>query len=139
MIVGKIIDSIAHVAYNVKDMQKSLDFYCGFLGFTHAFSLTNDKGEPWIEYIKAGPDQFIELFYSPADREFTPSKSTNNHICLDVEDILEVEKALTEANLEIVIPLKGREGANWQIWSKDPDGNFIEFMYVHPDSQQARA
>ena len=134
-----LIDGIAHVAYNVKDMQKSLDFYCGFLGLEHAFSIANDKGEKWIEYIKIAPGQFLELFYGAPDQALTPSSSTDNHICLSVEDCAEVEKALNEAGIEIVISLRGREGANWQIWCKDPDGNYIEFMYVHPDSDQARA
>ena len=76
------ICGIAHLALKTRDMQKSLDFYCGVLGLEKAFSLGNP--EPSIEYIKVGNGQFIELFYTtkhPID-DYTV-KSTNNHICLE--------------------------------------------------------
>jgi len=133
-----IIDGIAHVAYNVKDMKKSLDFYTRILGFKHAFTLPA-QGDPRIEYLKICDGQFIELFYDKGEKEPVPPKSTNNHICLSVEDIHEVARVLEEENIELVIPVRGREGSNWQCWCRDPDGNYIEFMYIHPDSQQARA
>jgi lactoylglutathione lyase len=133
-----IIDGIAHLAFVVKDMDKSLDFYTRVLGFKHAFTLPVE-GDPRIQYLKLGPDQFIELFYSRSDADPVRPKSTNNHLCLSVADIHEVARVLEEEGIELVIPVRGREGGNWQCWCRDPDGNYIEFMYIHPDSQQARA
>jgi lactoylglutathione lyase len=131
------IEGIAHIAFRVRDMQKSLDFYCNLLGFKHAFTLRNDEGKPQIEYLKAGDNQFIELFYGdPAGPRVTP-RATNNHICLSVADIHETARALEDRGIELVIPVRGREGANWQCWCRDPDENYIEFMYIHPDSFQA--
>jgi hypothetical protein len=43
-------------------MEKSLDFSCKVLGFTHDFSIKNAQGKPWIEYLKVGGGQFIEFF-----------------------------------------------------------------------------
>ncbi len=130
------ICGIAHLALKTRDMQKSLDFYCGVLGLERAFSLGNP--EPSIEYIKVGNGQFIELFYTtkhPID-DYTV-KSTNNHICLEVEDIFEVEKTLRENGITITIPPKGGSDGNWQCWCQDPDGNNIEFMVISPTSKQA--
>ena len=59
-----MITSLAHVAFHVTDMQKSLDFYCGVLGLTKAFELHDDEGQPWIVYLKVCKGQFIELFYN---------------------------------------------------------------------------
>ena len=45
-------------------MERSIAFYENTMGFTKAFSIKRpETGEPWIEYIYAGGDQFIELFY----------------------------------------------------------------------------
>nr|WP_308737680.1 VOC family protein [Paenibacillus sp. AR247] len=58
-----MIRGIGHLAFDVADMNKSIDFYCGILGFKKAFSIEDDHGNPWIEYIKVREGQFIELFY----------------------------------------------------------------------------
>ena len=131
------INGVAHVAFAAKNMPKTMDFYCNIVGFQHAFTLNDSEGKPKIEYLKLGPDQFIELFYDTSGDAPVYPVSTNNHICLCVEDIHEVERVLNENNIEIVLPVKGREGANWQCWCRDPEGNYIEFMYIHPNSAQA--
>ena len=134
------IENIAHIAFRVADMQKSLDFYCNVLGFIHAFSIKAEDGKPWIEYLKIIDGQFLELFYSKSsDPGKGAPKSTNNHICLSVEDIHETARTLESKGIELVIPVRGREGSNWQCWCRDPDGNYIEFMYIHPDSFQAKS
>ena len=131
------INGVTHVAFNAKNMQKTIDFYCNIVGLQHAFTLNDADGSPKIEYLMLGPNQFIELFYDNSGDAPVYPVSTNNHICLCVEDIFEVERVLNENNIEIVLPVKGREGANWQCWCRDPEGNYIEFMYIHPNSAQA--
>ena len=54
---------IAHAAFNVKDMDKTIEFYEKTLGFRKAFEIARPgTGEPWIVYIYGGGGQFIELF-----------------------------------------------------------------------------
>lgn len=131
------IDGIAHLALTVTDMEKSLDFYCRILGLERAFTL-GPADKPSIEYIKVGQGQFIELFYPKGNEVVTTSRSTNNHVCLEVEDIWEVEKTLKENNITITIPPKGGGAdGNWQCWCRDPDGYHIEFMTISPTSKQA--
>ena len=132
-----MIKGIAHTAYYVSDMETSLKFYETF-GIKRIFSINNDKGEPWIEYLKVAAGQYIELFYS--DESFDPAPMWKNkyyaHLCLSVDDIHEVAKAITDAGYELAIaPNKGAD-SNWQCWTYDPDGNAIEFMQIMPDSLQ---
>ena len=55
---------IAHAAFNVSDMERALRFYRETFGFEKAFELKHpETGEPWIVYVHAGGNQFIELFY----------------------------------------------------------------------------
>lgn len=131
-----MITGIGHSAYNVSDMEKSLKYYCDGLGFTHAFSLQRE-GKPWIEYLHIAGMQFVELFY--ADQIAPPEGISYAHLCLNVDD---AEKTCKELEARGVImtsqPRQGSDG-NTQFWSKDPDGNRIEFMQMSPTSDQAKA
>ena len=132
------IKGIAHLALTVRDMEKSLDFYCRVLGFEKAFTTDRD-GKPWIVYLKAGESQFFELFYPDKDVPDYTLKSTNNHVCLEVEDIFELEKALDEKGWPIDVRPKQGKDTNWQLWVKDPDGNRIELMQYAPGCPQLEA
>ena len=131
-----MITGIAHAAYNTKDMQATLDFYCNKLGFSHAFSLTNDQGEPWIEYVKVAPGQFVEFFYTPP---VAHEQERASHLCFCVDDLVATVAALESKGTVITSPVKVGKDGNSQAWTVDPDGNRIELMQIHPDSKQARA
>ena len=136
MATNPTITGIGHVAYTVQNMDKALEFYCDVLGFTRAFSIARE-GKPWIEYIKVAKGQFLELFYG--DGAFVEGSVSYNHLCLCVDDIFAVEKCLNEHGITLdVLPKTGND-KNWQCWAKDPDGNRIEFMQLHPDSKQMQA
>ncbi len=48
-----MVKGIGHVAFNVKDMERSIAFYENTLGFRKAFSIKKpETGEPWIEWDK---------------------------------------------------------------------------------------
>lgn len=131
------IKQIAHLAFDVADMDQSLNFYCEVLGFTRAFDIRDDQGNPWIEYIKVAEGQFIELFYGGQDKPATPPRPIGfSHLCLEVEDIYETANHLRSHGVKLdVEPVKGKDH-NWQCWAKDPDGNRIEFMQLDPGSPQ---
>ncbi len=124
---------ISHLAFDVSDMEKSLDFYCGKLGFEKAFSLNDENGNPWIEYIKVCTGQFIELFYG--GKKENP-KSAYSHLCLQVEDIYEIQERMEAMGVQIDVPVKQGKDKNMQCWVHDPDGNRIEFMQIMPQSPQ---
>lgn len=128
---------IAHVAYNATDMQRALDFYCKGLGFTHAFSIEDDEGKPWIEYLKVADGQFVELFYSNPEK--TAAGDRYNHLCLKTDDIEAVAQTLKERGIAILTgPSQGKDH-NWQLWVADPDGNRVEIMMIDPTSPQANS
>ncbi len=132
-----MIAGIAHAAYAVPDMAAALDFYVGKLGFTHAFSLKNDKGEPWIEYLMVSPGQFVELFH--AGEGFANPKGSYRHLCLTCTDLPADVAALKSRGAVIRSgPSQGKD-SNWQAWVDDPAGNPIELMQINPDSPQAKA
>jgi len=131
-----MITGIGHTAYNVADMEKSLEYYCKVLGFTHAFSIQDNQNRPWIEYLKIGNGQFLELFYSDS----LPAKGCSYaHLCLEVDDIQEIADRLVAMGAPLDSPPMQGKDTNWQCWSHDPDGNRIEFMQLTPTSPQSKA
>lgn len=128
--------SIGHSAYYVADMKASLYFYVEQLGLEHSFSIQDNEGKPWIEYLKVGNGQFIELFYGGEGNQGSCSYA---HLCLQVADIHACADELEQKGVLIdTLPIQGKD-LNWQCWVHDPDGNPIEFMQIHPESPQAKA
>ncbi len=131
-----MIKGIAHLAFNVKNMDKSINFYCNVLGFKKAFELKKDNGDPWIVYIKIAHNQFIELFYTNPEAEKRDSAVGYSHLCLEVSDIGLIADHLRGKGIILdVEPMQGKDG-NYQCWAKDPDGNRIEFMQMDPNCLQ---
>lgn len=128
------VQGIAHAAFNVTDMQKSLDYYCGVLGFTDAFEMERD-GKPWIRYLRIAQGQFLELFYNRKDDTVG---TAYNHLCLRVDDVQAIADELRPLGL-LTSEVKRGSDHNLQCWSVDPDGNRIEFMQICPESRQYQA
>ncbi|MDO4740474.1 MAG: VOC family protein [Eubacteriales bacterium] len=128
---------IGHLAFNVADMKKSIEYYCNGLGFEHAFSLPNPQtGEPWIEYLHLGGGQFIELFYTKPG--FVNNNNGYTHLCLEVEDCVAAVKEFEARGVNITSQPKQGSDFNIQAWTADPDGNRIEIMQISPESPQAK-
>jgi len=124
-----MITGITHAAFYVTDMQKSVEFYCRVLGLKEAFELKDANGNPWIKYLLAGKNQFVELFYNKPEGSY---KGSFSHLCFEV---VEIEKLCERLGSTI---RHGSDG-NLQCWTKDPDGNPIELMQLSPDSLQSQA
>jgi catechol 2,3-dioxygenase-like lactoylglutathione lyase family enzyme len=132
-----MIKGIGHLAFTVKDMEKMLHFYCDILGFKKLFELRKPDDEPWIIYLKVREKQFIELFYGGKKHvSFTQDNIGYNHLCLEVEDIHEMALHLKNHGLRLDIEPKQGLDLNYQCWVRDPEGNRIEMMQLHPDCPQ---
>jgi lactoylglutathione lyase len=131
---------IGHMAFVVSDMDKALDFYCGKLGFTLFFSLNDDKGQPWLNYLRVKDGSYIELFYNGKERaEQKPNMAGFMHMCLECGDIHATVEALRSKGAPIDAEPKQGSDKNYQAWTHDPDGNKIELMVIDPSSPQANA
>ena len=126
------ISGIAHTAFNVADIHRSLEFYCGGLGLKKLFELKLGDGRT-ICYLKLSERDFIELFYGGSAKGGANAGSYE-HFCLEVEDIRQVEAELKEKGIAFDGPPSQGLDGNFQLWTADPDGNRIEFMQygAHP-------
>ncbi|GEK88646.1 VOC family protein [Alkalibacterium putridalgicola] len=127
-----MIKGIHHKGLQVTDMEKTLHFYCDILGFTHAFDLKDDDGKPWIEYVKVADGSFVEFFYGGTKEE----KHQYDHICFEVEEIEKLAQELRKKEVDFAQELSVGKDTNTQFWLRDPDGNWLEFMELDPQSPQ---
>ncbi|MEK3888316.1 VOC family protein [Bacillus sp. FSL K6-3431] len=135
-----MIKGIGHLAFTVDDMDKSLHFYCEILGFKKLFELNTADNEPWIVYLKVCEGQFIELFYGGSENVTMDDTTIGySHLCLEVIDINEIANHIKSHGLILDVEPKQGLDFNHQCWVKDPDGNRIEFMQMHPDSPQMKS
>src|SRR5215211_3252053 len=83
----KSIVGIGHVAIRVKDIDRTLDFYVGKLGFSEMMRLDRD-GRLWLLYLRITDTQYLEVF-PEAQGDRAPPREANglNHLCLEVDDI----------------------------------------------------
>ncbi len=148
----------SHIAFQVKDMDAMIRFYCDGLGMKTAFLMTSDDtvlyaeeqeeepdeiakkfieaakktpGRKLIRYIEIAPGQFLELFYTygPLEDAGDPSPRYGyQHLSLQVEDI---EAAYRELEAKGIRPdTQIQQGPDYtkQFWIHDPEGNKIELM-----------
>jgi len=135
----KGITSIAHVALKVRNMERSLDFYIGKLGFAEMFRLQRD-GRLNLVYLRITDDQYLELFPNGADDRAPGREATGvNHFCLGVDDIDAVAAELRAAGVTLTVEPKLGADHNYQAWIEDPDGNRIELMQMMPKAMQLAA
>lgn len=123
-----MIKAIAHLAISVADMKQSMRFYQEALGFQPKFSLKDEQGAPWIEYLEVAEDQFVELFYSDRKRENKFGSQSFQHVCFEVTEIERHAQRILDSGWTLVHPVSTGLDFNKQCWTVDPDGNPIELM-----------
>jgi lactoylglutathione lyase len=153
----KAIVGLGHVALKVKDIDRSMAFYNGVLGFPEMLRLHHDDGSLFLIYLRVTDEQYIELF-PDAENDQAPGVNANgvHHFCLTVDRLEPVVEALVAAGGKPYAWTKDASGAsallpsekpvigngldgNRQSWLQDPDGNRIELMEMAPDCLQYQA
>ena len=125
---------IGHMAYRTQNMEAALDFYTRGLEFPHLFSIEDNEGKPWIEYLGTPDGKFIELFHPTASEQ--PAGGGYLHLCLEVDDCAAAVAELEKKGIAIDRYVSMGKDGNYQAWIKDPDGRDIEIMQLGEGSNQ---
>lgn len=135
----KSVSGIGHVAIRVKEIARTLDFYCDRLGFTEMFRLDRD-GRLWLLYLRVNDSQFLEIFPDGEGDRAAPREAIGfHHLCLEVSDLDAAVAELAQAGVALTGAAKTGADGNRQAWIEDPDGHRIELMEMAPDGLQRQA
>jgi len=134
-------NSLGHIAFKVKDLVASLAFYRK-LGFPEMLRLLNDKGEPWIVYLRITDELYLELFPRGVGERVPPENNVGmTHLCLTSPDLDTTEAHLKSVGIPLSRPRNPKPGVdgNRGMWIEDPDGNRIEIMEMAANCIQHQA
>lgn len=129
---------IGHVHLKAADLDRSLAFYCGVLGF----ELTQRFG-PQVAFISAGGYHHhigINTWESRGGRPPAPGTTGLYHLAIlypTRADLADAARRLVAAG----IPLDGASdhGVSEALYLSDPDGNGVELYWDRPAAQWPRS
>ncbi|GIW52004.1 MAG: glyoxalase [Gemmatimonadales bacterium] len=129
---------IGHVHLKVSDLERSLAFYCGVLGF----ELTTRYG-PDAAFISAGGYHHhigLNTWESRGGSRPPPGTTGLYHVAIRYPDRRSLADALLRLQ-EAGIPLLGAadHGVSEALYLEDPDGNGLELYCDRPRDQWPRA
>jgi catechol 2,3-dioxygenase-like lactoylglutathione lyase family enzyme len=122
--------SLDHVAFNVADVERSLDFYAGKLGLGPERVDDYRAGAVPFPSVRINAETILD-FFPPAYHRAAPGGRNVNHIALTLDCTAgEIQAFLAERGIEIAREMTGNFAARgndahaFHIF--DPDGNMLE-------------
>ena len=115
---GIQLNGVNHVVTMVRDTQRSLDFYCGLLGFKQIPSMVDNANITWLQLPSGVMLHLIESNDAPVHPE-------NVHHAFEVEDFDSSRKSLEQSGVAIERDGTRHDGQRFMFF-RDPDGNRVE-------------
>ncbi|HEX2465570.1 MAG TPA: VOC family protein [Thermoanaerobaculia bacterium] len=121
-----------HTMVRVRDLDASLDFYCGKLGMREVRRIENDKGRFTLIFLAAPADldlvsksraPMLELTYNWDDEEYRGGRNFG-HLAFEVDDIYDTCTRLRDGGVTINRP--PRDGR--MAFVRSPDGISVELL-----------
>lgn len=122
---------IRHIALLVSDMKKAEEFYCGVLGYQVEW-----RPDPDNLYLTAGGQDNLALHKGKE----TPAETRLDHFGIVLRQAADVDAwhAHLKSHGAVIIhaPKTHRDGAR-SFYTKDPDGNVLQFIHHPPIAGRA--
>jgi glyoxylase I family protein len=121
-----IAQGMSHVSFPVRDLARSLAFYCDVLGF--APIPRPDLGVPgaWLRAGDAEVHLIAGVGLPPADVPAPVLSPAAHHVAFRIADYQAAADRLRRHELEVI----ETGPAGGQMWVQDPDGNVIELISI---------
>lgn len=118
-----------HAAFQVSDMNSSIDFYTQKLGFKLNFRSVNQEEQEEYAFLEYG-DVRLELIRDLTGEYRKPEirKPYCPHFCLEVKDMKSSVDQLKNQNINIIgEPFEIKDEETW-VYFSDPDNNILEYI-----------
>jgi catechol 2,3-dioxygenase-like lactoylglutathione lyase family enzyme len=126
------IKNVNHVAIALDNFDESLAFYTQKLGFREVDRVKNAQGQTQLVFVQAGPNTFIELAPSNANR---PAGLT--HFGVQVDNVNAAVASLKQRGIMATDPRS--VGEQWMLSSITAPGARIELSELGPQSSLEKA
>lgn len=114
-----------HAMIRVRDVEKSLDFFCNQLGLMETRRTESEEGRFSLIYLATGPNEpEVELTYNWDVPDTYGNARNFGHLAFEVDNIYEACQKLSDAGTTILRP--PRDG--WMAFVKSPDDISIELL-----------
>ena len=126
---------LRHIALNVRNVERSVDFYCSVLGMRIEWKPDEDN-----VYLTSGTDN-LAIHRLPEGKE-PGSVQSVHHIGFVVREIGDVDiwaERLLKLNIPFANPPKTHRDGARSFYFYDPDGILIQFLYHPPISDNERS
>ena len=126
---------LGHVAFRVRDLERSVAWYAAAFGAREAFRANRDDGTPQLVYVELAPGQFIEFFPGGVNPIAEPDEPLGYaHTCLVVDDVAATLAHLATLGVTPSVPARVGRAGQELAFIEDPDGNRLELMAIPPGS-----
>lgn len=134
---GSVLGAVAptrllHTMIRVRDLEKSLDFYCRILGMKLLRRADYETGRFSLAFVGYGDeakDAVIELTWNWDQTEPYEMGTAFGHLALAAEDVYATCAALEKAGVKVPRPAGPMKGGSTVIaFIEDPDGYRIELI-----------
>lgn len=124
------VRKIGHVVLRVRDLQKSVDFYTGVLGFKVSDVYPEDMMPGGMVFMRFGTDHHGVALVGGMQEASTGSEL--HHFAFEVatlDEVFRARKHLREHGAEITFEGRRRAGVQIAVEFKDPDGHWLEIYW----------
>lgn len=114
-----------HAMVRVLDVDESLNFFCGLLGFKEVRRHESEQGRYTLIYLESRPgDPPVELTYNWDQEERYDGGRNFGHLAFEVDNIYDLCQKLQDNGITILRP--PRDGR--MAFVRTPDGISLEFL-----------
>ncbi|GAA3646003.1 VOC family protein [Nonomuraea antimicrobica] len=126
------VKAFDHLVLNVRDVERSLEFYSGTLGLQEERVAEWRAGQVSFPSVRVNESTIIDLLHRPR------GGSNVDHICL-VVDPLDWQQVIDSGVFTVLEGPVGRSGARGvaqSVYVRDPDGNTVELRWYPQDAER---
>jgi catechol 2,3-dioxygenase-like lactoylglutathione lyase family enzyme len=124
------VQKIGHVVLNVSDLERSLNFYVGVLGFRISDIYPDSMVPGGMAFMRCNPDHHGVALVGSAKKQ--SARSEMHHMAFAVASLDEVFRSrehLRRNGVEIVYEGRRRAGCQIAVEFLDPDGHHLEIYW----------
>lgn len=125
-IVEKVnLGSIQHVSFIVKDLDKSLAFYCGLLNLQQKTNRPKMSfAGAWLTVNEVQEVHLLELNNPDPIDDRPEHGGRDRHAAFSISDLAPLQILLEKNHIAFTLSQSGRAA----LFTRDPDGNALEFI-----------